>query len=115
LNTIYLKYSHFIRANKELKGGQRAAFFTGGNSSCRAHIRLHYTTYQERCNEKDIPINHHAIPRNIWKEMQEEKAGKKQGKLEFPKVTGPTEFTRDQVLHTVAQFIACDDQVTNES
>jgi hypothetical protein len=43
--------------------------------------------------------------------MQE---GKKQGTLDFPKITAPTEFTRDGVLHAVAQLIACDDQVVNE-
>ena len=47
--------------------------------------------------------------------MQEEKSeGKKQGKLEFEKVMAPTEFTRNGVLHAVAQLIACDDQVRNE-
>ena len=39
---------------------------------------------------------------------------KKQGKLDFPKVTAPTEFSRDGVLHEVAWLIACDDQVKNE-
>jgi hypothetical protein len=47
--------------------------------------------------------------------MQEKKLyGKIQEKLYFPKVTAPTEFSRDGVLHAVAQLIACDDQVTNE-
>ena len=30
----------------------------------------------------------------------------------FPKRTSPQEFTRDGILHAVAQFIACDDQVS---
>ena len=29
----------------------------------------------------------------------------------FEKMSGPREFTRDGILHTVAQFVACDDQV----
>ena len=30
----------------------------------------------------------------------------------FPKQMGQQEFTRDGILHVVAQFIACDDQVS---
>lgn len=97
-----------------MKGGKRSAFFTGGNSTCRAHIRSHYNEYKERCKEKDIPENHHAIPREILKKMEEEKStGKKQGKIDniFDKSTAPQEFTREGVLHAVAQFVVCDDQV----
>ena len=97
-----------------MKGGKRSAFFTGGNSTCRAHIRCHYKVYKERCQEKEIPENHHAIPREILKQMEEEKSkGKKQVKINniLEKSTGPREFTREGVLHAVAQFVACDDQV----
>ena len=45
---------------------------------------------------------------------QEKLEGKKQEKLAFQKVMGPTEFTRKGVLHVVVQFVACNDQVTNE-
>jgi len=78
-----------------LKGGKRAAFYTGGNSTCRAE-------------------NHHAIPRDILKENEEAKLkGKKQTKIDniLEKSTAPQEFTREAVLHAVAQFVACDDQV----
>lgn len=39
--------------------------------------------------------------------------GEQQGTLDgaFGKITGPQGFTRDGVLHTVAQFVACNDQV----
>jgi hypothetical protein len=103
-----------------LKGGKRSAFFTGGNSTCRAHIRSHYkkkkhyNVYKERCKEKRIPENHHAIPREILKQIEEEKSkGKKQTKIDnmLVKSTAPREFTREGVLHAVAQFVACDDQV----
>ena len=97
-----------------MKGGKRSAFFTGGNSTCRAHIRSHYNVYKERCQEKGIPENHHAIPQDILKQMEEEKSkGKKQKKIDsiLVKSTGPREFTREGVLHAVAQFVACDDQV----
>ena len=94
-----------------MKGGKRSTFFTGGNSTCRAHIRGHYDVYKERCKEKDILENHHAIPRDILKEMQEEKSmGKKQIKIDniLQKSTGPQEFSRERVLRAVAQFVACD-------
>jgi hypothetical protein len=92
--------------------GQRNAFFTGGNSTCRAHIRQHYTLYKERCKEANIPENHHAIPRPLWNKMQEEKAkGKKQTTLDGLLKNVPKEFTRDGILRAVSQFIACGDQV----
>jgi hypothetical protein len=46
--------------------------------------------------------------------MEEEKSkGKKQKKIDsiLVKSTGAREFTREGVLHAVAQFVACDDQV----
>ena len=97
-----------------MKGGKRSAFFTGGNSTCRAHIHSHYDVYRECCKEKGIPENHHAIPREILKQMEEEKLkGKKQTKIDnmLEKSRAPHEFTREGVLHAVAQFVACDDQV----
>ena len=97
-----------------MKGGKRSAFFTGGNSTCQAHIRCHYNVYKERCKENGIPENHHAIPRDLLKQMEEEKSkGKKQTKIDniLDKSTAPREFTREGVLHAVAQFVACDDQV----
>ncbi|KIM51960.1 hypothetical protein SCLCIDRAFT_75584, partial [Scleroderma citrinum Foug A] len=42
--------------------GKRKAFFTGGNSTCRQHIRVHYKVYKERCSAENIKENHHAIP-----------------------------------------------------
>lgn len=97
-----------------MKGGKRGAFFTGGNSTCRVHICSHYNEYKERCKEDDIPENHHAIPREILKENEEAKSkGKQQVKIDkiLDKATVPREFTREGVLHAVAQFVACDDQV----
>ncbi|KAH9007734.1 hypothetical protein EDB84DRAFT_1591299 [Lactarius hengduanensis] len=67
---------NFVRSH-----GKRKAFHKGGNSSCRLHIRQHYKTYKERCENADVPINHRAIPRNIWKAMEEEKEAKKRGRL----------------------------------
>lgn len=96
--------------------GLKKAFFVGGNSSCRVHIRQHYSLYKERCKEAGIPENHHAIPRPIWKKMQEQKNLKDKGttqmKLDgiFEKQDTRREFTREGVLHAIAQFIACGDQ-----
>jgi hypothetical protein len=36
--------ARFIKLN-----GKRKAFFKGGNSTCRLHIRQHYEIYKERC------------------------------------------------------------------
>ena len=98
------------------KYGKRKAFHTGGNSSCQQHIRQHYDVYQQRCKEENIPEHHWAIPRPIWKKMQEEKKGtmgERQGTLDelIRKPSGPQVFTRDNVLHSVTQFVAVDDQV----
>jgi hypothetical protein len=98
-------------------GGLRKAFFVGGNSSCRSHIRQHYQLYQQRCKDANIPENHHAIPRQLWKEMNEEKTrkGKTQAKLDnmIKRAQGPREFTRESALHAITQFIACNDQVSS--
>ena len=97
-----------------MKGGQRKAFFTGGNSSCRAHIRSHYPLYQQRCKEQNIPENHYAIPREIWRQMKAEKLklkGKQQVKLDGMLEKKQQEFTREGVIEVVTKFVACDDQV----
>lgn len=77
------------------------AFHKGGNSSCRAHIRKHYEIYKEKCEKADVPVNHWAIPQEIWKIMEDEKEEAKRGskkviqqELNFQVVKGPyTEFT----------------------
>ena len=103
------------REKTNLKGGKRSVFFTGGNSTCWAHIRCHYDIYKQRCDEKDIPVNHHAIPRQVLRAIEEEKlnGGKAQVKIYqvLEKTAGPWEFSREDVLHAVVQFVACDDQV----
>ena len=60
-------------------------------------------------------MNHWAIPRDIWKAMEEEKRMSKKAKqqqLDFKTVTGPREFTREGVLHAVATLIATNNQVS---
>ncbi|KAF8237002.1 hypothetical protein L208DRAFT_1250077, partial [Tricholoma matsutake] len=59
--------------------------------------------------------HHWAIPRPIWKKMQEAKSGVKgdrQGTLDklLRKPNVPLVFTQDNVLHSVTQFVAVDDQ-----
>lgn len=107
---------HFIKVH-----GKRRAFHKGSNSSCRVHIRQHYDLYKEKCEEADIPVNHWAIPREIWKEMEAEKEDKKRGRmtkkkeqqsLDFETVTGPREFTRLGVLNAVTKLIATNNEVS---
>ena len=100
------------------KQGKRKAFFTGSNSSCRHHIRQHYLIYQQRFKEADVPEHHWAIPRLLWKKMEDEKNGKKvtrQGTLDGLLTTSVAPvvlvFTRENLLHMVTQFVAVDDQV----
>jgi hypothetical protein len=46
-------------------------------------------------------------------EAEKNTTSKKQVKLDglFEPVKGPVEYSQENVLHSVAQFIACDDQV----
>jgi hypothetical protein len=70
--------------------------------------------YQQRCKENNTPENHHAIPRDIWREMKAGKTkpkGKQQVKLDGMLEKQQQEFTRDGVTEAVAKFVACDDQV----
>lgn len=96
--------------------GKRKTFFTGGNSSCRQHIRQHYAIYQERCKDENIPEHHWAMPRPLWRQLEDEKRGKKlgtQGTLDglLVEKPAPVVFTRENVLHVITQFIAVDNQV----
>jgi DNA-binding LacI/PurR family transcriptional regulator len=99
--------------------GKRKAFHVGGNSSCRAHIRQHYDIYKEKCEKANIAVNHWAIPRHIYKEMQKEKEEKRMSKkteqqeLTFQAIKAPcSEFTRAGTLHMVTKLIAVNNQVS---
>jgi hypothetical protein len=50
-------------------------FFTGGNSSCQAHICQHYNIYKEHCKERNIPENHHTLPQQLFGQMKGDKTG----------------------------------------
>src|SRR5271155_3790374 len=119
-----LCYLLCARDNKDfVKGhGKRKAFHKGGNSSCRLHICQHYVLYKEKCEKAKVPINHWAIPREIWRVMEESKEAEKQetqmkkGKqqqLAFKTVTGPCKFMRAGVLHAVTKLIATNNQVSH--
>jgi len=63
---------------------------------------------------------YHAIPRDVWKDMEKENEEKKTGRkakqqqLQFEGVTGPREFTRAGTLHAVTTLIATNNQVCDE-
>jgi hypothetical protein len=111
LPTIHRDNPEFIKEH-----GIRRAFHTGGNSSCRQHIRGHYPIYKSKCEKEGIPVQHWAIPRDTWIEMQ---AGKKNAKEQttldgvVQKVDIPKDFTREGVRHAVTKLVACDDQVSS--
>lgn len=113
-NTLSRLDDKFIK-----KYGMRKAFFKGANSSCRQHIRQHYEIYQKRCEDAKIPLNHWAIPRDIWAVMEKEREQKiqmrgqpVQQQLDFPVVTGPHEFTWIGTLQAVTTLIASNNQVS---
>ena len=107
--------SRTTRANKQLKGGVRAAFFLGGNSTCRTHIRKHYEIYKARCQDGNIPENHRALRRDLYEQMKMDKRAKGGAQLTLDaalvKPSDAKLYTRDGATHAVAQFVACDDQV----
>ena len=93
--------------------GLRRAFFTGSNTSCRAHIRGHYQIYKERCEVDGIKMKEHCIPRKLLKSQSAGSGALSQTTLDNavePKTT--KEFSKDAILHAVAQLVACDDQVS---
>jgi hypothetical protein len=84
----------------------------GGNSTLHQHCQRHYTLYKEQCENTGILINHHAIPPKLAKTLEKEEKEKLQTKLDDKYVTHQEVFTREAALHAVAQFVACDDQVS---
>jgi hypothetical protein len=86
----------------------------GHNSTLRQHCRQHYEIYKERCNAANVPINHYAILLKYGKMLEMAKKAKSQSTLDnLLLVDRPDTFTRDGIVHAVAQFVACDDQVSN--
>jgi hypothetical protein len=112
-------YLHVLAERDDInyiqKNGRRKAFHIGSNSSCRQHIRGHYTLYKERCAKLGLKENHHAVPRDIVRAKEEAKKMKKDGQQTLDgvvqKASQPTEFSREGLLKAVAEFIVCDDQV----
>ena len=97
------------------KYGKRKTFHVGSNSSCRQHIRRHYTLYQERCARQGLKEHHHAVPRAIAKERKQAKQQEDDGQRTldgvFRKASKPNQWSKDVVLKAVAEFVVCDDQV----
>ena len=118
-----IMHTQLVRADESFikAQGKHKAFHKGGNSSCCTHIRQHYQLYVQKCEEANVPVHHWAIPRDIWRVMEDEKEAEKRGqltekqkqqKLSFETVTGPREFTRAGVLHAVTKLIATNNQVS---
>jgi hypothetical protein len=91
----------------------RKCFFLGGNSTLRQHCRKHYEIYKQKCEAANIPMNHHAIPPKIAEALARSERERSQTTLDSIVINRPdAAFTRDGILHAVAQFVACDDQVS---
>jgi hypothetical protein len=61
--------------------------------------------------------HHHAIPRDVVKARQEVKklGNNAQRSLDgmFQKIQKSKEYSRENILHAVAKFVVCDDQVSD--
>ena len=98
-----------------MRYGRRKAFYTGSNSSCCQHIQSHYKLYKVRCAEKGLLEHHHALPCTLLKAKQEaKKKGAQQGSIDemLQHGTSKWQFSRDDVLRAVAEFIVCNNQVS---
>jgi hypothetical protein len=108
-------YYFFLRIDPNIvkAKGVRKAFFSGSNTSCRQHIRQHYTIYQQRCREEGLTENYQAVPPQIIKERELSKSPKKQTTLNdiVIKEKRQAEFSQEGILEVVAKLITCDDQV----
>jgi hypothetical protein len=108
------EYSHHLPRNraKVVKGdGLWKCFLVGGNSTLRQHCWQHYELYKERCEEANIPVNHRAIPPKI---VQMGRKDSTQTMLDdrVVNVNRPENFKHEGLLRAMAQFIACNDQVS---
>jgi hypothetical protein len=92
-------------------GGLQKCFLTGGNSILCQHCQQYYVIYKLKCEEANVPLNHHAIPPKLAQmERQREST---QMTLDDKLVNRGTDtFSRDGLMLAVAQFVACDDQVS---
>ena len=112
------------RADEKIKTAkkERAGWYTGGNSTCRHHIRMnHFSEYETQCKAAGLQMSKQAVPANIWAAMHAPKGGKeakekvrKQGTLDgmVEKVRKPVPFTPAAILLRVAQHVVCHDQVS---
>ena len=83
----------------------------------------YYKVYKEKCEKEDIPINHWAIPWELWKVMEEDKVAEKCGQmmkkqqqllLHFKTITGPCEFTRVGILQAVMKLIVTNNKKSSK-
>lgn len=105
------------RTDDKIKN-KRNTFFVGGSSGCQVHARTHFPIYKARCEAAGIKLHHHALPRKLFRAMRNEEMAKakggtrKQSTLDNVVVKEKkTEFTCENLLHEVAKFVVCDDQV----
>ncbi|KAH9058015.1 hypothetical protein EDB83DRAFT_2315976 [Lactarius deliciosus] len=73
--------------------GIRKCFLTGGNSTLHQHCRRHYDEYKTKCEEADIPVNHHTIPPKIAQADSEKSKASSQTTLDDKLVNHPDTFT----------------------
>jgi len=113
-------YSQYCKDDEVFikKQGKCKAFHLGPNSSCRQHIRGHYSLYKERCAEQNLEVHHYAVLREILRKRAKLEKGEREGQCTLDAVFAkpkPKEFSREGVLKAVAEFVVCDDQVSSMS
>ena len=64
------------------KNGLHRAFIRGSNSTHRVHACSHWPIYEERCKAEDIKLHLHAMSKEVWRAIEQGKAGQKQQTLE---------------------------------
>ena len=107
-----LTWGPFHRDNKaftKLKG-MRRAFFTGSNTSCQTHIHFHFDLYKTKCEVNNIPMNDQCISRDLWKMQGLLTQSTLDSIVQVSKVL--KEFSKDAILHALAQLVACNNQVS---
>lgn len=97
-----------------MKHGKLKAFYINSNSSYHQHIQSHYKLYKAQYTERGISEHHHALLRELLKVKEEAKKRNSQPGIDEMLRRGHKrqEFSRDDVMRTIAEFIVCDNQVS---
>ena len=93
-------------------------FFVGRNLGCQVHAKTHFPIYKEHCEAVEIKLHCHVLPWKLFEAMKKEELTKGKGQekqqLTLDNIVikeNKTEFSHEDLLHEIAKFVTCDDQV----